>query len=240
MKSACDAGSEQDANHALVVIPAYDEEANIAEVVARATRYAPVLVVDDGSRDRTGEIARALPNCSVLRHSTNTHIAQGIRDGFGYALEHGFQYVVTMDAGLSHEPEALPSLLSYPAADLVLSYRAERRNVPLARRALSQAARLAVNLALRGARYRDVTSGYRRYSRRAMEAVLAAPMACHSFDFHFEALAVVHYAGLVVGEVPITYTFTNSSLSRKVFNQAAGTWWKLVRGLHRPRRQALG
>jgi dolichol-phosphate mannosyltransferase len=218
---------------ALVIIPAYNEEASIAEVVRRATRYAPVLVVDDGSRDRTGEIARALPDCAVLRHETNTHIAQGIRDGFRYALDHGVRYAVTMDAGMSHDPGALPALLEYPDADLVLSYRAERRNVPLARRALSRAARFAVNLALGGASYRDVTSGYRRYSRRAMQAVLAAPMACHSFDFHFEALAVVHYAGLSIGEVPITYTFTNSSLSRSVLNQAIRTWWRLVRGLHR-------
>jgi dolichol-phosphate mannosyltransferase len=196
-----------------------------------------VVVVDDGSQDDTGAIAAAIPGCTVVRHARNTHIPEGIRDGFRYALAHGYAYAVTMDAGLSHDPDALSSLLAVPPADLVLSYRRERRGVAWYRRALSWGARHAVGLVLRRggrpAAYCDVTSGYRRYSRRAMQAVLEAPMACRSFDFHFEALAVVHYAGLGIRETPISYTFTNSSLSWQVVRQALATWWRLARGLHR-------
>jgi dolichol-phosphate mannosyltransferase len=225
----------------LVVIPAYNEAENIAEVVSRATRHAPVLVVNDGSKDRTGEIAASLPNTAVINHERNTHIPGAILDGFKYALAHGYDYAVTMDAGLSHDPNLLPSLIAQPDADLILSYRPDPKNVPLYRKALSRAAAHLVNAAIRQPRwkvwrpgYRDVTSGYRRYSRRAMQAVVDAPLVCRSFDFHLEALAVVNYSGLTIREFPITYVFSNSSLTRKVVGQAFRTWVRLLMGLHRP------
>lgn len=224
----------------LVIIPAYNEAENIAEVVTRATAHAPVLVVNDGSKDRTGEIAAALPNTAVINHERNTHIPGAIRDGFKYALAQGYDYAITMDAGMSHDPGLIAALIAQPPVDLVLSYRPQPKNVPLYRRALSRTAAHLVNAAIREPRwqvwkrgYRDVTSGYRRYSRRAMEAVIAAPMVCRSFDFHLEALAVVSYRGLTIREFPITYVFSNSSLTRKVVGQAFSTWVKLLMGLHR-------
>lgn len=224
----------------LVVIPAYNEAENIAEVVTRATRHAPVLVVNDGSKDATGEIAAALPDTAVINHERNTHIPGAIIDGFKYALANGYDYVVTMDAGMSHDPNLISALIEQPEADLILSYRPQPKNVPAARRALSRAAAHMVNAAIRQPRwkvwkrgFRDVTSGYRRYSRRAMEAVVGAPMVCKSFDFHLEALAVVNYSGLTIREFPITYVFSNSSLTRKVVGQAFRTWLRLLMGLHR-------
>mgnify|MGYP003581434956 CR=1 FL=1 len=224
----------------LVIIPAYNEAENIAEVVTRATAHAPVLVVNDGSKDRTGEIAEALPNCRVIHHEKNTHIPGAILDGFRFALAEGYDYAVTMDAGLSHDPSLIASLIEQPDADLVLSYRPSPKNVPLYRKALSKTAAHLVNLAIRQPRwkvwqrgFRDVTSGYRRYSRRAMQAVVDAPMVCKSFDFHLEALAVVSYAGLTIREYPITYVFSNSSLTRRVVGQAFRTWVRLLGGLHR-------
>ena len=225
------------ADRVLVIIPAYNERATIADVVRRAVRYAPVLVVDDCSQDDTGPIAASIPGCTVIRHPRNTHIPEAIRDGFRYALAQGYAYAVTMDAGLSHDPDSLPELIGMPPTDLVISYRRERHGVAWYRRALSSAARHVVDSVLRqGGRpapYRDVTSGYRRYSRRAIQEVIEAPMACRSFDFHFEALAIVHHAGLGIEEFPIAYTFTNSSLSWRVVGHALATWWRLARGLHR-------
>lgn len=229
-----------DSHKTLVIIPAYNEAENIAEVVTRATAHAPVLVVNDGSKDRTGEIAAALPNTAVINHERNTHIPGAIKDGFAYALANGYDYAITMDAGMSHDPNLIASLMAQPPSDLVLSYRPQPKNVPLFRRVLSRSAAHLVNAAIRQPRwqvwkpgYRDVTSGYRRYSRRAMEAVLAAPMVCRSFDFHLEALAVINYRGLTIREFPITYVFSNSSLTRKVVAQAFSTWVRLLMGLHR-------
>lgn len=224
----------------VVIIPAYNEADTIEEVVRRALPHAPVVVVNDGSRDRTGEIAAAIPGCHVITHVTNTHIPGAILDGFRHALASGHEYAVTMDAGLSHDPGILGSLIALPPSDLVLTYRATAPGTPWYRRLLSRTAAHLVNAAVRRPRwqiwrrgYRDVTSGYRRYSRRAMQAVVDSPMVCRSFDFHLEALAVVHYAGLSVAEFPIEYRFSNSSLNRRVVRQAFKTWLRLMGGLHR-------
>jgi dolichol-phosphate mannosyltransferase len=225
---------------ALVIIPAYNEAATIADVVTAAVGYAPVLVVNDGSRDRTGEIAAAIPGCEVINHQTNTHIPGAILDGFRFALAKGYDYAITMDAGLSHDPHAIGDLVAQPASDLVITYRPGATNAPLYRRLLSKTATFLVNTAIRQPRwkfwrrgYRDVTSGYRRYSRRAMESVVAAPMVCRSFDFHFEAVVVVSHAGLSITEFPIRYAYSNSSLNSRVVRQAFGTWLQVMAGLHR-------
>ncbi|HEM47603.1 MAG TPA: glycosyltransferase, partial [Alphaproteobacteria bacterium] len=216
----------------LVVIPAYNEAETIEEVVIRASRHADVCVVDDASRDGTGDIVRATGRAHCIRHATNTHIAEGILDGFRHALASGYDYCVTMDAGLSHDPDALPRFIETACrgADLVLGYRAERADVPLYRRGLSWGANQLMNMALpghllpwRGAGLRDVTSGYRMYSRRAFELLVNARLRSRTFDFHIESLAYVFRAGYRIEEIPIRYAFTNSSLRTAVVWDAIRT-----------------
>ena len=216
-------------NRTLVVIPAFDEADTIEELVVRASRHADVCVVDDASRDGTGEIVRATGLAHCIRHETNTHIAAGILDGFRYGLASGYDFCVTMDAGLSHDPDALPQFMAHDRADLVLGCRAERADVPMRRRGLSFAANVLMNMALPGRllpwggpRFRDVTSGYRMYSRRACELLVGARMRSRAFDFHIEALAYVYRAGYRIEEIPIRYAYTNSSLR-------AGIVWEALR-----------
>jgi dolichol-phosphate mannosyltransferase len=214
-----------------VVIPAYNEADSIAEVAGRAARHADVCVVDDASTDETGEIAASLPRVHCIRHMRNTHIAGGILDGFRYAREQGYDACITMDAGMSHDPDAIPGFLAHAGSDLILGYRAERENVPGHRRLLSASASLIMNMALdrrplpgAGPGLRDCTSGYRMYSRRAFELLLRAPLRSRAFDFHIEALAWVYRAGLVVAEIPIRYRYTNSSLRAEIVWEALRTW----------------
>lgn len=203
----------------VVVIPAYNEADTIVELIERASRHADVCVVDDASKDGTGDLVRATGKAHCIRHERNTHIAGGILDGFRYALAEGYDHCITMDAGLSHDPDVIPQFFAHAAADLVLGRRAELENVPLHRRALSQGAGVLMNMALPGrfvpwggSRIADVTSGYRMYSRRAVELLVNARMQSKTFDFHIEALAYVYRAGLRIEETPIRYAFTNSSL----------------------------
>ncbi len=218
----------------LVVVPAFNEAATIVEVATRASRHADVCVVDDASTDATAALAEALPRVHVVRHAHNTHIAGALLDGFRYAREHGYDHCVTMDAGLSHDPDAIPNFLAHADSDLVLGYRARREGVPLFRVALSQGANWLMNLSLErrfvpwgGAGLRDCTSGYRMYSRRAYELLLAAPLRCRAFDFHIESLTHVYRAGHSIAEVPITYRFTNSSLRRQIVIEALRTCGRL-------------
>jgi len=218
----------------LVVVPAYNEADTIEAVATRAARHADVCIVDDASTDGTAELVAGLERVHCIRHERNTHIAGGILDGFRYALDQGYDYCITMDAGLSHDPDALPAFLARQDADLVLGYRVARENVPGHRKALSAAANVVMNMALArrplpfgGPRLRDCTSGYRMYSRRAFELLCRADMRSRAFDFHIESLAFVYRAGLKIVEVPITYRFTNSSLQPGIVWEALRTWGSL-------------
>jgi dolichol-phosphate mannosyltransferase len=215
----------------LVVIPAYNEAETIRELVTQAARHADVCVVDDASTDGTGDLVSDLARVHCIRHERNTHIAQGTLDGFRFAIERGYDFCITMDAGLSHDPDAIPAFLSQGDADLVIGYRREWENVPAYRRALSAFANVLMNMALArrvvpwgGAGLRDCTSGYRMFSRRAVELLAKVPIRSRAHDFHLEALALVYRAGLSIAEVPIVYRFSNSSLRWGIVLEALRTW----------------
>jgi dolichol-phosphate mannosyltransferase len=230
----------------LVVVPAYNEEDNIREVVLRSQAYCDVCVVDDNSKDRTPEILASIPGVHVIRHHQNTHIAGAVLDGMRYALAAGYDYVIAMDAGLSHNPDELPLFLQAEPADLVIGTRGLRSEVnkSLYRRLLSRVGSLLMNSILAGGKrdgpawIRDCTSGYRRYSRGAMTLLTSTPMQCRAFDFLLETLAVIVRAGLSVREVPITYVFTGSSLTNRIVLDALRTWWRL-RSSHSSRTSAV-
>lgn len=213
-----------------VVIPAYNEAETIEELVRRASRHADVCVVDDASTDGTGDLAEQSGATHCVRHETNTHIAGGILSGFRWVLSEGYDRCITMDAGLSHDPDVIPAFMAHSQADLVLGYRAERDQVPLYRQALSWGGNSLMNLALPGrfvpwggAGIRDATSGYRMYSQRAMQLLVDAQMQSRTFDFHIEALAYVYRAGFRIEEEPIRYAFTNSSLRPAIVLDALRT-----------------
>ena len=221
----------------LVVIPAYNEEETIYEVVTRALHFSDVSVTNDGSRDRTPEILEGIvQECKekkhkhllhIITHAKSTHIPAGIQDGMVYAKQNSYDFIVTMDAGLSHDPDVLPELFSYdPSIDVLIGSREVMENVPLYRRLISRMAANVVNYSLtpsffkfRGPALRDCTSGFRRYSRRAFSVVAEADLKSKAFDFHMEALALCYRAGMSVAEFPIKYVFSNSSFNMRVFRQ---------------------
>ena len=233
-------------NRFIAIIPAYNEAATIAEVAGRSRRHADVCVVDDASSDGTGRIAASVEGVHCIRHARNTHIAQTVLDGMRYAFEEGYDFCITLDAGLSHDPAAIPRFQEHTDADLVLGYREARIGVPLHRRGLSYLARTLVNLALErrrvpwgGARIRDVTSGYRMYSRDAVKLLLHSDMKSRSFDFLIEALALVFRSGMRIDEIPISYVYSNSSLRPAVVGEAlrtcVGLWTEPREAAHRGR-----
>jgi dolichol-phosphate mannosyltransferase len=215
-------------NNTLVVIPAYNEEQTIGEIIRRTLPYADICVVNDASQDKTESIVKSFQNVACINHQSNMHIPQTLKDGMNYALSQGYDYVVTMDAGLTHKPEELPRFLQCPHCDLVLGVRTERKNVPLYRKTISLVATVLLGLSLKPwgsslpkPKFHDVTSGYRRYSRKAVKLLLSRPLKAKAFDFHIEALMIVYRNGCSIQEVPISYEFSNSS-----FN-----YWVLLRAM---------
>ncbi len=230
----------------LVVIPAYNEEETIGKVVTCALKYADVSVTDDGSRDRTSDILHDIrkdcdsgkyPNhLNIITHPRSTHIPAGIQDGFKFGLERGYEFFVTMDAGLSHDPEVLPSFFQFDSTiDVVIGSRQDTKNVPLYRKAITRMAALVVNYSLTdsyfkfsGLKLRDCTSGFRRYSKRAAELIAKSKLRSKAFDFHMEALALCMRNRMTAAEMPITYVFSNSSFNGKVLFHGIEFGWYLL------------
>lgn len=222
----------------LVVIPVHNEEKTIFEVVTKSLKHADVSVTDDGSLDNTAEILKSIfleceqgkhvYKLNIIKHPVVTHIPRGIQDGLIMAMSANYDFVVTMDAGLSHDPDALPDFFKYDkTVDVVIGRRVKAQNIPLYRKAISAMASKVVNYSLTNSYFnllgpgiKDCTSGYRRYSKKAYELIAKSRLKSKSFDFHMEALALCYRAGMKVEEIPINYFFANSSFNRKVLLQA--------------------
>src|SRR4051794_26103754 len=102
----------------LVVVPTYEEAANVPELLQRLRAAAPdadILVVDDNSPDGTARIARErgeeLGHVEVLVRGEKAGLGSAYRAGFAVGIERGYDVLVQMDADLSHDPSAVPSLL---------------------------------------------------------------------------------------------------------------------------------
>lgn len=227
----------------LVVIPAYNEEETIEEVVLRARDYADVCVINDNSEDATAEILSRIDGIHVIHHKLRTHIPGGILDGMEYATEQGYDYAITMDAGLSHNPDEIPIFINHPYADLTIGVRTNKTNTPLKRMILSKTGNFIYNASLdfpsslfQKRYFRDITSGFRRYSNHAMRFLVSKRMKSKSFDILLETTTLLYRHDLLIDEVPITYHFSNTSLNFNVIRDCVVTSLRLTFSFRRSSR----
>jgi glycosyltransferase involved in cell wall biosynthesis len=190
----------------LVVIPALNEEATVADVVRGALDHlaCDVLVVDDGSGDGTAAVARAA-GALVLRHPFNLGVGAAIRTGFRYASERGYTTMLQLDADGQHDPSdarRLVERLHDEPADIVVGsrfaagYRVGRLR-RLGMRMLSNVVsrRLATPVT-------DTTSGYRAFGKRAVSSFSLAYPSAYLSDT-VEALLLAGDWQLRVVEEPV-------------------------------------
>jgi dolichol-phosphate mannosyltransferase len=163
-------------NDYIIIVPAYNEEATIGQLVREIKRYADVCIVNDCSTDSTPEILDEFDDIHVIHHKTNTNITGAIIDGMRYAVQEGYEYAITMDAGMSHNPAEIPIFLGCEKSDIVIGTRFKKFNTPMRRRLLSSVGNFIYNLCLdfpcgivTNKYIRDIPSGYRCYSRDAMK-----------------------------------------------------------------------
>jgi dolichol-phosphate mannosyltransferase len=222
----------------LVVVPTYDEVGNLPTLVTALDRVvdttgAEVLVVDDGSPDGTGAMVSLLAVNRRWLHLVERDRPMGLgsayRAGFRWALDRGFARIGEMDADLSHDPVVIPSLLERleEGADLAVGSRyvpgGGSEGWPLSRRLLSKSANRFARTLLRLSTH-DVTSGFRIYSRRALELMLEVGTHCDGYGFQVEGVYLVERAGGRVDEVPIRFQdrqYGSSKMSRAVAAEAA-------------------
>ena len=200
----------------VVVIPTYNEAANLAWIVDRLRRAQPdvdVIVVDDHSPDGTGriadELAAADPRVQVLHRAAKGGLGGAYLHGFAHALAEGYDVIGEMDADGSHQPEQLSRLLTaLDDADLVIGARwvpgGSVVNWPLQRELLSRGGNLYVRLLL-GIEVRDATAGYRLFRRTTLEKIDLATVRSTGYVFQTDLVARTLHAGLVVREVPIEF-----------------------------------
>jgi dolichol-phosphate mannosyltransferase len=241
----------------LVVLPTYQEASNVETVLRRLRAAAPdahVLVVDDGSPDGTAELAEKvaedLGSIDVLRREVKDGLGSAYRTGFAWGMDRGFDVLVEMDADLSHEPEALPSLLAVieaDAADLVIGSRyvpgGSTPHWPHIRRFLSVWANRYTAIVL-GLAINDATAGFRAYRADVLRQLDLGHMRADGYGFQVEMVyRIVQLGGRIV-EVPITFVDRvegSSKMSGRIVAEALAlvTMWG-VRDVVTGRRRRRG
>lgn len=201
----CDSGAVS--QRCLVVVPALNEEDAVASVIGDVKAVDPqahIVVVDDGSTDRTSEVAKAA-GADVISLPFNIGVGGALRAGFRYARRFGYQVVVQVDGDGQHNPEHIPDLLAaLEGADVVIGARFAGVGDYQVRGARKLAMQLlARSLSRRtGERLTDTTSGFRAFNRRAVE-VFANDYPAEYLGDTVEALVIASRAGLRVTQVPV-------------------------------------
>jgi dolichol-phosphate mannosyltransferase len=224
----------------IVIAPAYNEEAKIGEVVRRTPRAVAdeVLVVDDGSSDRTADVARRL-GATVVSLGHVAGVGTAIRTGYRYGLDHGYDVVVVMAGNNKDSPEETPLLLDPIAddrADFVQGSRylnpgAGFGAMPAYRKLATRLHPLLFSLAARR-RVTESTNGFRAVHRR----VLLNPRIdlTQKWLDHYELEPYLYLRAIQLGyrtvEVPVTKIYPPKPLGQTKMRPIVD-WWSILRPL---------
>lgn len=155
----------------IALIPAYNEEKTIKEVVKRCYKYADVvIVVDDGSKDKTFELAKKA-GAIVIRHKKNQGKGEALKTGFKFILNNfeSFEKVVVIDADLQYYPEEIPKFLE-KNANMIMGYR-NWREVPFRHKLANFLWRKVFNFLFK-TNLKDVACGFQAYDRKAIKTII--------------------------------------------------------------------
>lgn len=196
----------------LAIIPAYNEETTIAEVLERTRPFVDgVIVVDDGSTDRTGEVARLHGAC-VIRHVVNRGLGAALGTGFAAARRAGADVALTLDADLQHDSSEIPKFIHaiQNGAEVVIGSRMLLGRMPWYRRVANTLGNL-VTLVLFGAWVSDSQSGFRAFTRFALSKI---NVRTNHMEVSSEIVSEARRHALPLAEVPILAIYTDYSLSK--------------------------
>ena len=193
----------------VAIIPALNAERTLPKVVEETAReIQPVLVIDDGSTDRTSEVARA-GGAIVLRHDVNRGKGAALKTGFAWALEKGYDGVITLDADGQHLPGEIPKFLrerEASGADLIVGGRAHLFQHMLPRRRNANRFSAWCISKCAGVRVPDSQSGFRYYSARLIRGV---ELRADGFDMESEVIVRAGRRGFRIVTIPIELGFVD-------------------------------
>lgn len=236
----------------LIVIPAYNEERNIRAVVAavrEALADADILVINDGSADRTAQVARDT-GALVANHIFNLGYGSTLQTGFKYALANNYRYVIQVDADGQHEPKDVRGIrdaLKQDDADMVIGSRflsSKTYAMSFARRAGIRLFSALTSFFIKQ-RITDCTSGFKGYNRKII------PLLTSRFypeDYpDADVIMIIHYAGYRIKEVGVTMHAPPDGASMHagfgkvfyIFKMVLSIVMTVIRERPRPRRRRV-
>jgi dolichol-phosphate mannosyltransferase len=225
----------------LIIIPTYNESSNIEKIIniiLAVSAQLEVLVIDDNSPDNTAQIIRNMksnnPRVHLLTRPRKMGLGTAYVMGFDYALKNGYDYAFEMDADFSHDPIELPNFINLlEKYDLIIGSRYIQGisvvNWPMKRLLLSFFACIFARL-VTGVPVKDLTSGFKCYSRKALASVEWHKFDVGGYGFQIQSVFSVFKAGLKIKEIPIIFVERRSGeskMSKRIIWEAFWLVWKL-------------
>lgn len=220
----------------LVVIPTYNEQANIADMIHAVLRLPEalhLLIIDDNSPDGTAQavqqlIAQYNNRLFLVSRAGKMGLGTAYIAGFKWALERNYDFIIEMDADFSHKPEDLPRLIRTCAdgADLAIGSRYVKggrvEDWPLNRILLSKGASLYVRL-ITGIPVKDTTAGFVCYKREVLQVIDLDKIKFIGYAFQIELKFAAWKCGFKMQEIPIVFKDREkgiSKMSKGIFKEA--------------------
>ena len=224
----------------LAIVPTYNELENIDELLDRMLAARPdlhVLVIDDASPDGTAarvqERATQDSRVHLLSRAGKLGLGSAYRAGFTWAIEHGYDACIEIDADLSHNPADIPRLIAAldSGADAAIGSRylegVRVLNWPEHRLLLSAGASRYVR-ALTGLPLTDATSGFKALRTAALEEIDRSQLRADGYGFQVELHWLLWNAGFKLAEVPIVFTERRSGQTKMTLGIAIEAAWRVM------------
>lgn len=222
----------------IVIIPTYNEKENITGIIRKVFSLSlpfHILIVDDGSPDGTATIVQELQeefkgSLHLMQRSGKLGLGTAYIAGFGWSLQHGYQYIFEMDADFSHPPDKLVALkeaCTQHGADMSIGSRYTKggkvKNWPLSRILISYGASVYARL-ITGMPVKDTTAGFVCYTRKVLEAIDFSKIHFVGYAFQIQMKYAAWKLGFRLMEVPITFIDREagkSKMSKGIIKEAA-------------------
>ncbi len=195
-----------------VLIPAYNASRTILELIKRISVHLPeknVIVIDDGSEDQTPQEVEKT-EATILSHSENRGKGEALKTGFRCALERGYEFLMTLDSDLQHDPKFIGDFLSRAKTNntdvIVGRRRIDLKTMPF-HRFLSNKLTSTVISILTGRSIKDSQSGYRLIKSKALRSL---ELQSKRYDLESEILLKAARKGFGIDSIPIDTTYTDA------------------------------
>jgi dolichol-phosphate mannosyltransferase len=217
----------------LVIVPTYNEIENLENMYGRitsATKTSDILIIDDGSPDGTGKLADKLARkdrrIKVLHRAGKLGLGTAVIAGFHYALDNGYELIITIDADLSHDPAYIPQMLSLMGEyDMVVGSRYVHDggmvNWSIVRLLISLFANSMLKLIL-GIKQKDCSGGFKCYRAGLIRKIGVDRIISPGYVFYVEILYRALKVGARVKEIPIIFVNRGKGKSKLGIGEVVG------------------